>query len=388
MKKGKLEYLEGFKGWACLCVLLCHFLSAFYLTLYNCVPEYANTGTQLELIMGKTPLNIFYSGNFGVRVFFLISGFVLSYKFFTSKDENSAMLYLRKSAVKRYFRLIIPVTIANAAAWILMEAGAYHNQLAGIIAKSKTWLSPFNNFDPDFMMMVKENFFGNFFLYEANYVSPLWTMTYEMLGSLLVFAVLALIGKVKARYAFYIVFLMIFRVSNYSHFILGMAMCDIMCNKPEFMEKVRKKQWLVWLLFIAGFYLGSYPSGVGPENSVYSFLNVPFIANKVVFYHLVGAVMMIFALLNSNLLQKFFESRPLAYLGKHSFSLYLVHWPVMATFSCWFLFKLSGEGLTYNQIMAINFVLTMLIIFPVSMLMTKYADRAGTRFANWIANKV
>lgn len=384
MKKGKLEYLEGFKGWACVCVMLCHFIDAFLLSLYNCSPEHAHTSSELELILGKTPLNIFYSGNFGVRVFFVISGFVLSYKFFSTGDDKC----LKEGAVKRYFRLILPIFLANTAAYVLMALGAYHNQTAALIARSEIWLMNFNNFVPSFLGMLRETFIGNFFEYQATYVGPLWTMTYEFLGSLLVFAVLSLIGKEKVRYLFYAVFILIFRYSNFTHFIIGMMMCDIMCNQTAWVEKLRAKKVLVWILFIIGFYFGSYPSGTGSESSIYAIWNFPFIADKVVFWHLVGATLMIFALLNCAPLQKLFESRPFRFLGKHSFSLYLVHWPVIATFSCWFLVSQSGMGLEYMQIIAIDFVISAVIIFVLSVLMTKYVDKTGIKLSNFIVNKL
>ena len=40
-------------------------------------------------------------------------------------------------------------------------------------------------------------------------------MSYEMYGSLLVFAFLALFGKEKVRYPLYVIFLILFQESNY-----------------------------------------------------------------------------------------------------------------------------------------------------------------------------
>ena len=124
------------------------------------------------------------------------------------------MEYLKKGAIKRYFRLVIPVVIINLATFGLMRFGLMYHQEAAMISKSYDWLAAFNNFPPNLLTALKEGLFENFFLNKATYVGPLWTMTYEMLGSLLVFAFLALFGQDKVRYLLYVVFLVLFRESN------------------------------------------------------------------------------------------------------------------------------------------------------------------------------
>ena len=109
MNKKRLEYVEGYKGFACLCVMLSHFFAAFCNVWVTSLPERQHTGAWFETWIGTTPLNLFYNGNFGVRVFFITSGFVLSYAFFKNGNE----MYLKKGAVKRYFRLFLPVVLVN-----------------------------------------------------------------------------------------------------------------------------------------------------------------------------------------------------------------------------------------------------------------------------------
>ncbi len=49
------------------------------------------------------------------------------------------------------------------------------------------------------------------------------------------------------------------------------------------------------------------------------------------FYHVIGSLLILTALLNSSRMQTLFNRKPFAYLGKISFSLYLVHFTFICT---------------------------------------------------------
>jgi len=65
----KLDYIDGLKGIGALMVYLCHFVFAFYYAAYSLNPEHAHTDRALEVVIGKTPLNLIYSGNAAVCLF-------------------------------------------------------------------------------------------------------------------------------------------------------------------------------------------------------------------------------------------------------------------------------------------------------------------------------
>lgn len=383
MKKKKLEYIEGYKGFACLCVMLSHFFAAFCNVWVTSLPERAHNGAWFETWIGTTPLNWFYNGNFGVRVFFITSGFVLSYAYFCTGSVE----YLKKGALKRYFRLVIPVVFINVVTCCLMKFGLLYHREAAMISKSYDWLSAFNNFEPSFFAALKEGLFENFFKNTSNYVGPLWTMTYEMLGSLLVFAFLALFGRDKIRYVIYLVFLVLFRESNYSHFVVGMALCDIMQNQNGRMEKFRKNKWAVALVAVIGVAFCTYPSGTDPSITMYRYFNLNQFMDTVTVYHFIGATLLFFAILNSKGLQKFFELPPFAFLGKHCFGLYLVHWPIMMSLSSYIIVKYTGGSLSYYKVVAIDFVITMAVIILWAIMISKTLDKYSINLAKWVALK-
>ena len=65
----KIAYIDGLKGLGALMVYLCHFVFAFYYGAYSLDMAHANTASGLEIALGKTPLNLFYNGNFAVELF-------------------------------------------------------------------------------------------------------------------------------------------------------------------------------------------------------------------------------------------------------------------------------------------------------------------------------
>ncbi len=97
--EGKIIYLDGLRGLAAFIVVIYHHFYGFYPKFLY--PSEDKVLTQLS----GSPLNIFYNGNFAVYIFFILSGYVLTYKFF--KTRNYGIII--SSAARRYIRLLVPV---------------------------------------------------------------------------------------------------------------------------------------------------------------------------------------------------------------------------------------------------------------------------------------
>ena len=87
--KEKLKYIDGLKGTGALIVYLCHFAYAFYFALYSLDPLSSHTAGNVEIAIGRSPLNILYNGNFAVQLFFVASGFVLCIGYFRERERKS-----------------------------------------------------------------------------------------------------------------------------------------------------------------------------------------------------------------------------------------------------------------------------------------------------------
>lgn len=61
MQQNKLVYLDGLKGFGCVCVFLTHFVFAFYYGMYHYQLEACHLPDNLDIVIGKSPLNLLFN---------------------------------------------------------------------------------------------------------------------------------------------------------------------------------------------------------------------------------------------------------------------------------------------------------------------------------------
>lgn len=362
----KVYYLEGFRGLAAFIVVVAHYMQFYYSN-----PLFKNPDTTLEVMLSKTPINLFYNGNFAVFSFFVLSGYVLSIKFFKNKDYE----IIQASASKRYIRLAIPVLFSVIFSYVLLITDAYE------LFSEYTGDLRYESMSQNFIEMIKITLYDIFFKYSNSYNGVLWTMTYEFFGSFIVFSFLALFGLNQKRYLAYAVIIFLFWDSYFLAFILGMLLSDLYNSSENVRVLSKRNSFFTSLMFIFGIYLGSYPYG-STSGSIYDFLNFSFMDVEYrAFYHILGAFFMIIAILNSKILQKLFSMRLFIYLGKVSFSLYLVHFPILTSLS-FFIFDMVKNHYSYHVSFCITFIISLLITFALSHFVAKYIDEKAVKISN------
>ena len=102
---GNTRYLNGLRGIAAFMVINSHFLQYFLPSVSSGIPEQSVLPGKLEVTLYNLPLNIFHNGRAAIALFFVLSGFVMTYKFFRDRDDE----ILVSAAMRRYPRLAIPV---------------------------------------------------------------------------------------------------------------------------------------------------------------------------------------------------------------------------------------------------------------------------------------
>lgn len=101
----------------------------------------------------------------------------------------------------------------------------------------------------------------------------------------------------------------------------------------------------------------------------------------------IGSAMILFALLRLKLLQYVFGWKPFAYLGQISFSLYLIHFTFLNTFSA-FLFSKVIRHFSYNVAYAIMFTVSLVPLFILSHYYMKYIDQGALKLARKMEKKI
>jgi len=248
--------------------------------------------------------------------------------------------------------------------------------------------------------MISQGFWGVFLQGQSAYVpnvqdytGVLWTITIEFIGSFLVFSFAALFGQLRNRWVFYLVALFLFLNTYYLAFILGMILADLSANKSRYASGI-KNPWILATAVVIVSILGIYPldlSGTGMYSGLSALTTAvtttgPF-ADTILFQyggnisvenfiHIIAAFVLLMVLLNSEWLKSALSHYISVFLGKISFSLYLIHMIVIFTFSSYVMAALfDGPVNAING--TIMLFLTIPVLLGVSYLMYRYVDQPG-----------
>lgn len=237
VSRPKFAELEGLRGAAAFVVLLSHLRLTFFIEESNA----------LRTHLGDVPGRVFEAlldGNFAVWLFWTMSAFVLSLRFHETPDPEKSKKILISAATRRYPRLAIPVLASVVLAWALLRCGLMTNTLLAEEFGSKYhgWLGSFYLFEANFITALKTATWQSFFSYHSSstYNAVLWTMEIELIGSLFLFAFLALFGKHPSRFLFYTVTALIaakLHLHWLNAFTFGVLLSDIWVNR-EYIAKV------------------------------------------------------------------------------------------------------------------------------------------------------
>lgn len=370
----KINYLDGLRGIAAINVMIMHFFVALAPAMvYG--SKYPSHFGSLDSVFSTTPLGLIGAGNFSVCIFFVLSGYVLTQKFFKTK-ENSIII---SSAVRRYLRLFVPVFAAVMLSYLLASAGLYRYYVETMMVSAGSNYRHYWTFTPDILEAIKQAVWTSFFVGGTIHYNPvLWTMTIEFYGSMLVFTMALLFGTLRNRWTFYLAAALISINFYYLAFVIGMIFADLFNSKKPMFKTDNKI--ILFLILIFGLFLGSYPVSPLTNNSLYAFLDIGLFEAPKVTYHVIGAGMIMYVLLNSRDLQNVFSSPVPLFLGKISYSLYLVHFLVISSFTC-ALFLFLYPVLSYGSAFLVSVALSLLLIIPLSYLFYKYVDVAGVKLS-------
>jgi peptidoglycan/LPS O-acetylase OafA/YrhL len=165
----RIAALDGLRGWAALSVIVFHLTWELFGGVF---PIYRNQW-----------LSIFGNGAFAVAVFFAISGYVLTIGRWGRTDNPPLPLTL----VRRYLRLELPVLATVLITLIVMSLDLTPTAAAAVIDNSPQWMGSFANFAPDPLHALFYSLVRVFWIARTeNYVPFLWTMAVEFWGSLIV----------------------------------------------------------------------------------------------------------------------------------------------------------------------------------------------------------
>lgn len=381
-KVERLDYLNGLKVLAFILVFHVHFFNAFYPGLYSLDPAVFHTSNQIEFLVGATPLNIITAGKFSVKLFMIISGFLAARRFFLTGEEKA----LSEGAFKKYFRLVLPIVVVNLLVVIAMYAGLYRNDEMALLADSVDLFGNYNQFAPSVFAALKEALFGCFLTGANAYNGPLWFLEYEFLGTLMVAAILALVGKKKARFVVYGAVCVIFIRSDFLAVFMGLILAEVFYHDYQWVEKLKSMKWLMWLLLAGCLLIATYPPigdfGNRLEGTIYA--RIP---AKVMIYYILAGTGVFFAVSALEPVKKFLSAKIFGGLSKISYCFYLLHFPIICTVTATVFLSLR-EKMNYHMLAVLCYFITVATAIPLSCLLHHFVEKPGMKLAEKLAEKL
>jgi len=368
---------DGLRGIASLSVALSHFLCAFIPMLLHRSHPYTftkNTNPDLIFDIFQSPFfSLFYNGHLAVLIFFVLSGYVLAMPYYQNNTHA-----LKHRLWGRYMRLNLPIAASVTLSFFIYRMGWYHNAEAATISGSTTWLNNFFKMgiswsDYFHLATYSSIFFGNGILNP-----PLWTLRVEFIGS--IYLLTYYICKPKR----YELLTMLFISGVLYLFYKGESLYFIAIFIGALLSKFKPNKSYLFPILISGLFFGAFqyetqPYNLLPEIKIFN----KQLFDKKSFYHAVAAIFIVSAIINGSG-KSLLESRPVQFLGRISYPLYLLHMLVLSSVPCYLLTVIPPSKFTLLFI----FALYALLCFVSAWLFEMAVDRPSITLTKIITQRL
>lgn len=399
----RLLAVEGVRGTACFMVVLAHLVLFFFPHLYMGAPE--GSEREIQKLIRDSPFAFFYSGLAAVYIFFVLSGYILTAVALKKDYSRTRVLSM---ALKRYPRLGIPATFSCIIAFAILYSidlkTISHPLLVGPFSKGSLWGSEaiFGKFDYSLQGAIFSGAIDVFFLSGRSLYNPvLWTMEIELIGSFIVYILcVAFASKngqpeqpkytdVGSRLLQSLPLLILIAVAS----LVALRAIDhrfgigLMCFIAGHLFRIygiNISTTKSMTMLIAGLYLA------GAHNDSNSYGLITRLLGKYT-YELCNALsglLIVYAVIHSEKLYDALSNRVSVFMGKVSFSVYIIHFPIIATLGV-YLFGVFFDQLgSYETSAILASIFTILFIYAVSVLVYKYVDLKGMNFSNFLSRTI
>lgn len=326
----KLVELEALRGIAAMIVLLHHFL------LRTAPHLHGRNFPDDPIALVRTPLYALGNGSAAVAIFFVLSGFVLTLGAMQKRDWAQMLA----GALKRWPRLVLLVVIVNMLSAIFLMLGLYLDQ-------DRSWFGPDSypgtgqQAASILTNALAEGLFGTFVSGRAHFNGSLWTMHYELLGSIAAYATgLILIFQKSLSRAMWVGAIAILLTATltgeggfyYAMLVAGVLIARIYMERDAVASALSfMHPWRVPIVLITAgvaIVLAGY-DGYSKPVGFYAFLphlSSPHVEAAV---HGIAAVAILLLVLFCDPVRRRMRGPTALLLGRLSFPVYLVHLPIL-----------------------------------------------------------
>jgi peptidoglycan/LPS O-acetylase OafA/YrhL len=391
MQSQKNIALEGLRGLACMNVVFGHFLFCFFPYLAHHVRPYPQAVARyaFEEVMMYPPFTFLYLADAAVSVFFVLSGYVLTRRFY----ETGNIREFEPAAVKRYVRLGLPVFASVMFAWVLFVLGAYGNHLAGPLGTAG-WVLALYTEPVTFVGAVFRGLIGAPLFGRVDLNGPLWSLQIEIVGSILLFACYSLFAaRSKLLVIFWFVFFA-FVISGRAPTMLNYVALLAGSLLHLVQGRLRHSPVLATACLILGLLGVSFT--FAPFFAPLQALPLPDLtpygpnlqADRRLVLHTLGATLLVAGVVSVPEASRILASRLPVYLGRISFAVYLLHFPLIMSLSYRVAQLSQWLGASYLVSAILAFVALMITLLISAELFYRFVDAPSARLGGWLASGV
>lgn len=435
-KQHAIAALDGLRGWAALLVFNFHFLFTY---TWKVALGWGFNGENYAL--WQLPIvHMAVSGHIMVAIFFVISGYVLSYKplkTIRSRSWEQTFTTLASGTFRRALRLYIPSIVGITLVLLAVRVGVYnYSQL--VIEEGHT-IQGTNEQHPKVFKTLYWQYWDfhetlatlmdpfNWALYYNYYNPHLWTIPVEFRCSVVLFLTMLGTSRLRSSMRMSLVGAMIWFCMRYGRwdvvlFLSGnlLAEADLINGTweqrpqsatttssdhlftttlgPKWLPpQFRPSQRKFWIaVFIAGLYFGSCPNIGFKWTPFYMWLwdVTPWTYPEPHrFPQTIGAVLIILGVNRSPEIQRLFTHPVSQYLGKISFAFYIVHGPILHSLGYSLMpniWSIIGKDSDFQYVL--GFFIGWAMCLPLSIwlgdIYWRAVDIPSVKFARWLEDMV
>ena len=310
------KWIDNIKFIAAGGVFLCHYTESF-----------AVAGADISRWLkcaNKFPFGMIINGEFWICVFAILSGYLLNKKNIRNGKD------LVKICINRYFRFVIPFFFANLFVYFLYSFVGFTAQKCGMIINNEWLLNQYTN-PIRFVDIVK-----NSFMLGSELNDNFWIIKHMLLGSWLIYISNYTCYKIHSQKIKIIVAIGLL-LFPYTFFIGATYTGSLLAEVSKKLKVVQQRGKITIMFFVVMLGLMS-----GIQNVVAELLKIRWLRINQ-YWEIFYAMGMLVCISLENQLLKKIENWHIDKFSNQSMTIYLLHWPIICSFSTWCFVELMGR---------------------------------------------
>lgn len=317
----RLTYVDGIKGMACIGVLTYHYYTSFC----QQVTGINFDSSIIDLIFGRV-LNVLVDGTFLVYIFALISGWLISSSQIKTIKDLSIKIGLR------YLRLTFPLLGFMLIIKLMSLTFLFSTNDAVDILGITAFNGLYDNAKITWGGVLYQSLYRILFLGDSSWDAPFWMMQGLFVGSIIVYFMTWIKENIKLNV--YIVGLICIILS----FILSATACMVVIGallRRIDVKELNKNRLIRLILIFLGIFSLIMIWGLHHLlfDVVDKFIGLPRIFDINPYFRMIYAIVVFMMIISIEICHKIFSIKFLVAIGKISFPIFGLHWPIFCSFS-------------------------------------------------------